>query len=77
MSETRAFKVHPQLLFDVIQRQAGTLTKALCEGVMNSIDAGSKAVDVKIAEDSVVRWLPAELMKVARFRERVEYERAA
>jgi hypothetical protein len=51
-SEKRVFKVHPQLLFDVIQRQAGTLTKALCEGVMNSIDAGSTAVAVELAGDS-------------------------
>lgn len=49
--ETRAFKIHPQLLFDVIQRQAGTLTKALCEGVMNSIDAGATAIAVTLAED--------------------------
>ena len=48
--ETRAFNVHPQLLFDVIQRQAVTLTKALCEGVMNSIDAGATAVEVAVAE---------------------------
>jgi hypothetical protein len=46
--ETRAFKIHPQLLFDVIQRQAGTLTKALCEGVMNSIDAGATKVEVEL-----------------------------
>lgn len=49
--EKRVFKVHPQLLFDVIQRQAGTLTKALCEGVMNSVDAGSTAVSVELAGD--------------------------
>lgn len=38
-TETRSFKMHPKLLFDVIQRQAGTLAKAILEGVMNSIDA--------------------------------------
>jgi hypothetical protein len=48
--ETREFKIHPQLLFDVIQRQAGTLTKALCEGVMNSIDAGAAQVEVTLTE---------------------------
>ena len=51
VTEKRAFKVHPQLLFDIIQRQAGTLTKALCEGVMNSIDADAKRVAVELAED--------------------------
>lgn len=49
-SETREFKIHPQLLFDVIQRQAGTLTKALCEGVMNSIDAGATKVKVTLSD---------------------------
>jgi hypothetical protein len=48
--ETREFKIHPQLLFDVIQRQAGTLTKALCEGVMNSIDAGATKVEVTLTD---------------------------
>ena len=38
-TETRRFKMHPKLLFDVIQRQAGSLAKAVLEGVMNSIDA--------------------------------------
>lgn len=39
VAETRTFKMHHRLLFDVIQRQAGTLAKAILEGVMNSIDA--------------------------------------
>ena len=39
MSETRRFKPHPQLLLDVIQRQAGTLGKAVLEAVMNAVDA--------------------------------------
>jgi hypothetical protein len=49
-AETREFKIHPKLLFDVIQRQAGTLTKALCEGVMNSIDAGAAQVEVTLTD---------------------------
>jgi hypothetical protein len=52
-AETRAFKVHPQLLWDVIQRQAGTLTKAVAEGVMNSIDAGAKTVRVSLSDTAV------------------------
>jgi hypothetical protein len=35
------FKMHPKLLLDVIQRQAGTLSKAILEGVMNAVDAGA------------------------------------
>ena len=37
--ETIAFTMHPQLLYSVIQRQAGTLNKAILEGVMNGVDA--------------------------------------
>ena len=40
-SETRRFGMHQNLLYDVILRQAGTLQKAILEGVMNAIDAGA------------------------------------
>ena len=53
-SETRQFKMHPKLLMDVIRRQAGTLAKAVLEGVMNSIDAKSTSVDVTIERTRVV-----------------------
>jgi len=45
--------MHPQLLFDVIRRQAGTLGKAVLEGIMNSADAGSSKCDITIAADRV------------------------
>jgi len=58
MSETRTFKPHPNLLMDVIRRQAGTLSKAILEAVMNSIDAGSTKCEItlergrlKVADD--------------------------
>ena len=40
--------MHAELLRSVIKKQAGTLGKAVLEGVMNSIDAGSTRVDVTI-----------------------------
>jgi hypothetical protein len=49
-TEKRSFGMHPNLLFDVILRQAGTLQKALLEGVMNAIDAG--ATECRISLDS-------------------------
>ena len=49
-TEKRSFGMHPNLLFDVILRQAGTLQKALLEGVMNAIDAG--ATECRITLDS-------------------------
>lgn len=39
VQEKRNFRMHPKLLMDVIQRQAGTLSKAILEGVMNAVDA--------------------------------------
>lgn len=50
---TRDFKMHPQLLRDVIKRQAGSLEKAIVEGVMNAIEAGSGEVRVVIKADEV------------------------
>lgn len=43
---SRQFRMHPKLLLDVIKRQAGTIQKAVLEGVMNSIEAGATKVDV-------------------------------
>jgi hypothetical protein len=44
--ETHDFDMHPRLLYDVILRQAGTLHKAVLEGIMNAIDAGATEVTV-------------------------------
>jgi hypothetical protein len=51
--ETRRFGMHPKLLMDVIERQAGSLAKAILEGVMNSVDAGSPTCAVTITPDVV------------------------
>jgi hypothetical protein len=48
MGEVRDFKMHQKLLADVITRQAGSLEKAVLEGVMNSIEAGAKKIDVQL-----------------------------
>jgi len=52
--ETRNFRMHPKLLMDVIKRQAGTLSKAILEGVMNAEDARAKKVSISLTEDSLV-----------------------
>ncbi len=52
MAEKRALKMHPHLLWDVITRQAGTLQKALLEGVMNSVDAGATRCDVTLDRET-------------------------
>jgi hypothetical protein len=50
--EKRRFGMAPKLLLDVIQRQAGSLAKALLEGVMNSVDAKATRCDVFIRAES-------------------------
>ena len=47
-SETRKFKMHPDLLFSVIHSQAGTHEKALLEGTMNTVDAGATECVIEI-----------------------------
>lgn len=47
-TETRRFKAHDNLLISVMREQAGSIEKAVLEGVMNSIDAGSSRCDVVI-----------------------------
>lgn len=44
----RKLGMHEKLLFDTIQRQAGTLEKANVEGIMNSIEAGGSAVYITL-----------------------------
>lgn len=44
------FTMDPNLLVSVIKTQAGTLSKALLEGVMNSIDAGASRVDITVTK---------------------------
>ena len=46
MTDTRKFRMHPDLLFSVIKAQAGTLAKALMELVMNSVDAGASRIEI-------------------------------
>lgn len=54
MAKQRTFRMHPRLLFQTIQRQAGTLAKAITEGVMNSVEAGASRVDVTLEPHRVL-----------------------
>jgi hypothetical protein len=54
MAETRRFKMHPKLLLDVIQKQAGSLAKAILEGAMNAVDAGATRFDITVDEETVM-----------------------
>ena len=48
--QSRRLTIHPAMIFDVISRQAGSLSKALLEGVMNCVDAGSTRCDITLSE---------------------------
>lgn len=50
--ETRRLKADDALIYHIIFRQAGTLAKALLEGVMNSVDAGATKVDIRLDNKS-------------------------
>lgn len=45
-AEKRDFRMHPDLLWSVIKSQAGTLSKAFLELVMNAVDAGSDKIEI-------------------------------
>jgi len=47
----KTFEMHKALIFSVMQKQAGTVAKALLELVMNSADAGSKRIDIAITRE--------------------------
>lgn len=53
-TERRTFKAHPNLILQAIQRQAGSLSKAIMEGVMNAVDALATGVTVTCDGATVV-----------------------
>jgi hypothetical protein len=54
MSEIRTLKMHSNLLYHTIMRQAGTIAKAVLEGIMNSVDAKATFCDIELTQDSLV-----------------------
>lgn len=48
VKEQRNFKMHDNLLIDVIKRQAGSLWKAVIEGIMNAVDAGANKCEIQL-----------------------------
>lgn len=51
--ERRALRADPKLLLDVIKRQAGTLSKAILEGIMNAADAKATKVEITLTRKEV------------------------
>lgn len=46
--EQRQLTVHPAILYSIIKSQAGSLSKALLEAVMNAVDAGATKCAIKL-----------------------------
>lgn len=51
--ERRDFQMHHNLLRDVIEKQAGTLDKAVLEGVMNAVEARSPKTEITLTPDTL------------------------
>lgn len=49
--ERRKFGVHPAIILTLIREQAGTVSKAVAELIMNSVDAGATRIDIEIDAD--------------------------
>jgi hypothetical protein len=50
----RKFRAHENLVYLTFKRQAGSIGKAILEGVMNSIDAGASEIQVSFSDKKVV-----------------------
>lgn len=51
-TEVRELTIDTNIIFDIINSQAGTVDKAISELVMNAIDAGAKRIDIELFDDS-------------------------
>ena len=47
----RNFRMHPALLWSVIQSQAGAPEKALLEAIMNAVDARATRCEIVVDEN--------------------------
>jgi hypothetical protein len=50
----KRFRAHDNLIVDVIKRQSGSLGKAVLEGVMNSVDADGKKIEITLEAGRLV-----------------------
>ncbi|WP_426158123.1 ATP-binding protein [Pseudomonas sp. TSRC2-2] len=49
-TEQRSFSVHPSIIKTLIHEQAGSLTKAVAELVMNSVDAEASLIEIEVSD---------------------------
>ncbi len=66
--ERLEIKSHPKMLYDVIERQAGTLSKALLEAVQNSLEAATDptkaVVDITYESNGVAQYQPGATIRI-------------
>ncbi|MDP9310868.1 MAG: ATP-binding protein [Chloroflexota bacterium] len=53
-STTQTMRTHPELIYSIIHKQAGSRSKALQEAAQNSIDAGATRFDVTVTSKGFV-----------------------
>jgi len=61
----RNLQAHKKLIMDVIKRQAGTLEKAVLEGVMNSIEAEATRIDITFEVDGIGSWEKGPILRIS------------
>jgi hypothetical protein len=62
--ENNKLKMHPKLLMDVIKRQAGTVEKAILEGVMNGTEAGATAINITFDANGAEHGKPGAVLTI-------------
>jgi len=67
MKTNRTLVADPKLLLDIIKRQAGSLEKAVLEGVMNAREAGSSRVIIELDPvcESIEAYKPGVLLTLS------------
>ncbi|MGN5048489.1 ATP-binding protein [Aeromonas sp. 23P] len=55
--ERRKFQIHPAIIKSIINEQAGSITKAFAELVMNAIDAEATRIDIEATVDGKFRLI--------------------
>ena len=75
VAEQKNLKMHKKLLLDVIRKQAGSIDKAVLEGVMNSIEANATGVfaDFIIVDGKAVLSIKDDGMGISTEKELIEH----
>jgi len=75
VAQKKNLKMHKKLLLDVIKKQAGSLEKAILEGVMNAVEAMSNEVKLEliVVEDKAILTIKDDGIGITTEKELVEH----